>query len=238
MNAGRLATAPTPLAPPSSAVARSQLNRRRRRLVVATWGGLFFNVLAFGGTAGVLPIPKTVGQALTQGSLLLALVFILSANPRGIMAPQVFLVVLTVIGVIAAMVSLHSEFLVGSMFRATRFLGFLLVLWLLTPWFRRRDMILLRAHRIWLWAVLVSVLLGAMMSPHLAFAFQGRLSGVLWPIPPTQVAHYAAILFGTTAVLWMTRVISGGTWLVTAAHDGGVLVASTPERRWSPLGAD
>src|SRR5690349_15114903 len=85
---------------------------------------------------------------------------------------------------------------------AARFLVFMAVLWLVSPWFGRRDMALLRCHRMCLGVVLVTVVLGALASPGLAFSFGGRLSGVLWPIPATQVAHYAAIVFGTTALLW------------------------------------
>ena len=40
-------------------------------------------------------------------------------------------------------------------------------------------------------------------------SFEGRLSGALWPMPPPQVAHYAAVLFGTSVILWMCRVITG-----------------------------
>lgn len=167
-----------------------------------------------------------MGQLITQGSLALALLVALAANPRGVLSAHPFLVVLTVAGVVAAMTSLHSEFLIGSMFRAARFLAFLLVLWLLTPWFRRRDMLLLRLHRRCLWAVLGTVVLGALASPGLAFSFGGRLSGVLWPVPATQVAHYAAVLLGTTAVLWMSRVVTSRNAAVTLVVCGAVLVAT------------
>ena len=120
----------------------------------------------------------------------------------------------TLMAVLALAVSIHSEFMLGSTFRACRFLGFLAVLWLLSPWFGRRDMSLLRCHRICLIAVLTMVIAGAAISPGLAFSFDGRLSGVLWPIPATQVAHYAAVVFGTTAILWMCQVISGRNALV------------------------
>lgn len=219
------------LAPPVSlpGLTGGRLTRvdvRRRRLLTAVWGTLFLNVLAFSGLPTVFPIPGVVGQLVTQGTLPLALMLALMANPRGVMSANPMLLILTLAGVVAAMVSLHNEFLLGSMFRAARFLAFLGVLWLLTPWFHRRDMLLLRAHRICLWVVLGVVVLGALLAPGLAFSFQGRLSGVLWPIPPTQVAHYAAVLFGTTALLWMSRVITNRNAAVTLAVSAAVLIGS------------
>jgi O-antigen ligase len=52
------------------------------------------------------------------------------------------------------------------------------------------------------------------------------MAGVLWPIPPTQVAHYAAVLFGTSAVLWMSRVISSRHAVVAIAVTGLVLIGT------------
>ena len=68
--------------------------------------------------------------------------------------------------------------------------------------------------------------LGALVAPGMAFSFEGRLSGALWPIPPTQVAHYAAVLFGTTAVLWMCRVITGRQRRARRWRSGAVLVGT------------
>ncbi|HUA94487.1 MAG TPA: O-antigen ligase family protein, partial [Acidimicrobiales bacterium] len=44
---------------------------------------------------------------------------------------------------------------------------------------------------------------------HDAFAQAGgdRLGGAIWPVPPTQVAHYAAVLAGTTTVLWFAGLL-------------------------------
>ena len=201
-------------------------DRRRRRLLYACWAALFLNVLAFSGFPTIFPIPGAVGQLLTQGALPTALLLALAVNPRGIMAPQVTLAVLTLAGVVALMVSVHNEFVLGATFRAVRFLGFLLVLWLLTPWFRRRDMILLRAHLFCLWLVTTMVLVGAALAPGMAFSFEGRLAGVLWPIPPTQVAHYAALMFGATAILWMARVVSNRYAALTVAVASAVLLGT------------
>ena len=39
------------------------------RRMLAAWGALFFNVLAFSGNPTVVPIPRPIGQLLTQGAL-------------------------------------------------------------------------------------------------------------------------------------------------------------------------
>jgi hypothetical protein len=198
-------------------------NRIPLRLV-AVWGALFFNALAFAAYPTVVPIARPLGQLMTQAALGLALLLVLVVNSRGVVRPNLFLVLLTFIGVIALMVSIHNEFVFGSAFRASRLLGFILVLWLTTPWWGRDDMLLLRCHRRCLWAVLGTIVLGTAIAPGMAFQFEGRLSGVLWPIPPTQVAHYAAVLLGTTVVLWGCRLISGGNLLITLLVSAPILV--------------
>lgn len=195
-------------------------------LVVAAWAALFLNVLSFSGNPTVVPIPRPVGQLITQGALPLALLLALIVNRRGVVRSSLFLILYTMLAVTSLMVSFHNEFLAGSVFRATRLLGFVAVLWLLTPWFGRRDLLLLRCHRIVLWFVVGSVVLGAAVSPGAAFAFEGRLSGALWPIPPTQVAHYAGVLLGITLLLWMCRGVTGRHALLVLAVCGAVLVAT------------
>ena len=184
------------------------------RLVLATWLALFVNVLAPGGNPTVIPIPRPVFQAVAQGSLILAITFALLANRRMVVRPNLFLMLLTALALSSLVISLHNPFFVGSVYRGVRLLAFVTCLWLLTPWWGRRDLVLLRAHRLAMWAILALVLVGAAMAPGKAFAFEGRLSGTLWPVPPTQVAHYAAVLLGTSAILWMCRVITGRQALV------------------------
>ncbi len=196
------------------------------RPVLLAWGALFLNVLAFSGLPTVVPIPGPVGQLVTQGALPLALVLALVANPKGLLRPNLYVVILSLMAVVALMVSLHNEFYLGSTYRALRFVGFVAVLWLLSPFWGRRDLLLLRCHRIYLWVVIASVAVGALVAPGLAFSFQGRLSGVIWPVPATQVAHYAAVLLGSSVLLWMCRVITGRNAAVTVAITGMVLIAT------------
>lgn len=194
-------------------------------LLLAAWGALFVNVLTPSG-GSVLPIPQSVNQMVAQGSLLVALVLALLVNPRIVIRPNTFLVLLSVMAGVALIVGLYSEFFLGSVYRALRLIGFVTCLWLLTPWWGRRDLVLLRAHRLCVWIALISVVVGVIVAPGKAFATQGRLSGTLWPMPPTQVAHYAAVLLGTTAILWMCRVIGSRHATVAALLSVAVLVGT------------
>jgi len=190
------------------------------------WAALFLNVLAFSGLPTLIPIPTSVGQLLTQGALVAAVLLVLLANPAGVIRPNLFLVLLTLLAVVALMVSIHNEFVFGSTFRASRLLGFIAVLWLLTPWWGRSDFALLRAHLTCLRVVLATVLVGAVAAPGAAFSYGGRLSGALWPVPPTQVAHYAAVLLGCTVVMWFAGAARSRTLIVTLVAAGAALVGT------------
>ena len=196
------------------------------KLLLLAWGALFFNVLTPFAASTVVPIPHVISQAMAQGSLGVALVLALLVNPRIVIRPNFFLALMSLMAVTALAVSIHNEFFLGSTYRAVRLVGFVICLWLLTPWWGRQDLVLLRAHRLALWGALASAAVGAMLSPGKAFAFEGRLAGVLWPMPPTVVAHYAAILFGTSAVMWMCRVIGGQHALVAVLFSSVILVAT------------
>jgi hypothetical protein len=90
----------------------------------------------------------------------------------------------------------------STVYRCFRLAAFVVALWLLTPWWGRRDLLLVRCHLVSLWVVLGSVLLGLLVAPGRAMT-GGRLTGVLWFITPTQVAHYAAVTLGLVLVLWL-----------------------------------
>lgn len=190
------------------------------------WAALFVNVLAFTDMPMVIPIPTSLAQVLTQGSLILALLLALLANPRAVIRPTFFMLLLTALAVVALMVSIHNEFLVSATYRGLRLLGFVGVLWLLTPWWGRPEFDLLRSHLTCLRVAIATVLIGAVLSPAAAFSYGGRLSGALWPMPPTQVAHYAAILLGCTAALWFGRLVSGRAAAITLLVCGGALLGT------------
>ena len=196
------------------------------RSPLPVWAALFMNVLAYAQVPTLVPIPILVGQAITQGALLLAVLLALWANPGGIVRPSLFLVLLTVLGIVALAASIHNDFMVGSTYRAFRLLAFVLVLWLLTPWWGRPDFALLRAHITCLRVIVATILVGALVAPGVAFAYGGRLSGALWPIPPTQVGHYAAVLLGCTVVLWFGGAMRGRTVLLTLVATGAALIGA------------
>jgi hypothetical protein len=217
-----LAAAPGPAALSGAAYDRWRPADKRVALV---WAALFLNVLAWSEQVLVVPIPGSIGQLITQGALPVALGLALMVNPRAVMRPNAFMLIFTLAAVVAVMSSFHSDFLASSIYRSCRYFGVVLVLWLLTPWWGRRDMLLLRCYRLCLAVVLGSVVLGAVLSPGGALG-SGRLSGVLWPVPPPQVAHYAAIMFGTTVLLWMCKVLSGRHAALIVVVCGVVMVAT------------
>lgn len=167
-----------------------------RRLMLI-WGLLYFNVL--GSPPGsLLHIPHKGAQVLTQGALVAALVLALTVNRRILVRPSWFLGLYTLLGVLTLMMSVRLVGL-GTAYRGFRLLAFLAVLWLLTPWWNDRRMLLLRAHVLALLATLASLLVGIVLSPRNAFSINFgtvRLRDIIWSIPTTRVAHLMAILVG------------------------------------------
>ncbi|MGH9082170.1 MAG: O-antigen ligase domain-containing protein [Acidimicrobiales bacterium] len=180
-----------------------------RRRIGWIWGLLFLNVLPYYFRSPVLHLPVSLGKVITQGALAVALVLAVSVNRRVLVRSNLFLVLMSLLCVTSVMMSVHGYFGFGSILRAGRLVMFVAVLWLLTPWWGRSDLFLLRFHRRALAAVLGIVLLGLAVLPGHALGQAGgdRLGGVIWPIPPTQVAHYAALFTGITVVLWFAGMV-------------------------------
>ena len=104
---------------------------------------------------------------------------------------------------------------------------FIAVLSLLTPWWGRSELQCCSAPISGALRILVgTVLVGALLAPGAAFSYEGRLTGALWPIPPTQVAHYAAVLIGCTVVLWFGGAVRGRTALLTLLGAGAALIGA------------
>jgi hypothetical protein len=204
-----------------SAQARERWTRRRIGLA---WGLLVLNIVTFYSTTWdgqplLLPIPHMVGKLIAQGAMPAALLVALTVNRRMVIRPNVFLCLVSLFVFDALLTALRHEYLFetlfGTIYRTTRLIGFVATLWLLTPWWGRRDLLLVRSHLIAMAVVLGSVLLGLFTSPGHALT-QGRLSGTLWPVPPTQVAHYAAVTAGIVALLWLSGRLSGRFALAVA----------------------
>jgi hypothetical protein len=180
------------------------IDARRRRLGFAVWALLFANGLAFTGIPTILTIPSSIGKILTQGALALAVVLVFVLNGRRLVRSNLFLALFTILTVTSLMMSVRLATGPGSLFRAGRFCTFIAALWLLTPLFGRRDRLILRWHMTCLMIVLSTVVIGFFVKPGGRAAIDGRLYGQLWPIPPTQVAHYAAVLAGITFMLLLS----------------------------------
>src|SRR5262249_18061209 len=142
------------------------------------------------------------------------LLLALTVNRRVIIRPNVFLCIVSMLVLEAIVTTLQPQYL-GTVYRFFRLVEFVATLWLLTPWWGRRDMLLVRTHLWCLSAALGTVVLGLLLIPGHALA-GGRLSGVLYDIPATEVAHYAAVVAGITVVLWLGGIISGKVSLISA----------------------
>ena len=211
-----------------------------RHRVALAWALLFLNTLTF-VPGGLLPLPARIGKACTQGALPLAILVALSVNPAVIrwrdrrvprtggplsglvVRPNVFLCLAFLLVGDALITTIQPQHL-GTVYRTFRLAEFVTALWLLTPWWGRRDLLLLRCHLRCLYAAIGLVTLGIFVSPGRAFAQDGRLSGTIWPMYPTQVAQYAAVAAGLTVVLWLSRLLSGRVTLAGVSLTVAVLL--------------
>ncbi|HCU92576.1 MAG TPA: hypothetical protein DHU96_07455 [Actinobacteria bacterium] len=214
-----------PLLGPAEARERSV-----RRRVGLAWGLLVLNVLTYYGS--LVPVPHVAGKAITQGALPAALLVALTVNRRVIVRPNVFLCLVGLLVMEAILTSLQPQYL-GTVYRTFRLAEFVAVLWLLTPWWGRRDLLLVRCHLASLSVVLGSVLLGLLVAPGSALV-GGRLSGVLWYMPPPQVAHYAAVTLGLMVVLWLCGQVRGRPTLLIVL--GAVIILILTHTRTALVG--
>jgi len=201
--------------------------RSLRRRIAWVWGLLFFNVMTYTtGSTNLIPLPHQVGKALPELALGVAVLLILTANKRLLVRPNILLILFTAMCLFAAIMSFRGYFGFGSMIRWVRFAVFVGALWLTTPWWGRRDFMILHFQRRALMVVIGTVIVGMAFSPTKAFANAtgGRLGGIVWPIQPTQVAHYAAVLVGITVLLWLAGASKSKWTGVVIAAAFGVLI--------------
>jgi hypothetical protein len=200
--------------------------RRTRRKLAIIWALLFLNALTFYPGMSFVHIPSVLGKGITQGALAVAFLIVLALNRRRLLRPNVFLCLLSLL-VIGALVTALDPQHIGTVYRTFRLGGYVAALWLLTPWWGRRDLLLIRCHLGTLVALLGSVLLGLLIAPGHALPY-GRLTGAVWPIPSTEVAHYAAMATGLVIVLWLCGYLRGRvTLLVTAVAVSMLLLTHT-----------
>ena len=202
--------------PLPEAEARERSVQRRVGLV---WGLLVLNVVGY--TGALVHIPGAFGKLLTQGALPVAILVALTINRKIVVRPNVFLCLVLLLAAEAFVTVTQQKF--GTVYRTFRVAEFAVALWLLTPWWGRRDLLLVRCHLKALAVVLGSVVLGVFIAPSKAIG-SGRLIGVLWAVPATQVAHYSAVIFGVTAVLWFCGQLPGRVTLIIVSTAGAILL--------------
>jgi hypothetical protein len=183
-----------------------------RRWVCLAWAMLVLNALTFYPGVSAIPIPGFIGKAITQGSLPLAILIAISVNRRLIIRPNVYLCLLSLLLFGAILTSFQPQHL-GTVYRTFRLTEFIAALWLMTPWWGRRDLLLLRCHLTTISILLATVVVGLFIAPGRART-EGRLTGVVWPVPPTQVAHYSAVIIGVVLLMWFCGRMRG--WRVLA----------------------
>jgi hypothetical protein len=193
----------------------------RRRVGIA-WGLLVLNALTYYGS--ILNIPSAAGKLVTQGALPVALFLALSVNRRVVVRPNVFLCLASLLVMEALITTLQPQH-IGTVYRCFRLAEFIAVLWLLSPWWGRRDLLLVRCYLASLAVALGTVILGLIVVPGHALS-GGRLNGVLWDIPATEVAHYAAVIAGLLVVLWFGGKLSGRAALLAALAGVTLIVLS------------
>lgn len=197
-----------------------------RRRITVIWALLFFNGLSWIGVATIVPIPQRIGQALTMGALGVALLLAVSLNRRLLIRPNLVLGLFSLLAVVAFISSVRGTAGLGALLRCFRFSGFVAVLWLLTPWWGRRDLLLLRCHLQALVAVSATVIAGLLISPSTALGFSGRLAGAIWPIWPTSVAHFAGAAAGIGIILWLAGLMAGRRAALLGAAGISMMVLS------------
>jgi hypothetical protein len=176
-----------------------------RRVKVA-YGLLFFNTLTYSRLYAAFPLPTKVGLAFTNGALPLALLLLLTVNPKLKLRPNVFLCLVGLL-VLDTIYTAVQQTHIGTDYRTIRFIEEIIGFWLISPWWGRSDMLLFWTHLRMLYIALISVFIGIFVDPGKALT--GRLVGTIWSMGATQVAQYAAVAAGLTLLLWLGRRISG-----------------------------
>ncbi|MPY82671.1 MAG: O-antigen ligase domain-containing protein [Actinophytocola sp.] len=194
-------------------------------LVGVAWALLAVNTLGSQGPETLVAIPRPIAQAVTMGSLLIAFTLALLLNPRLRFRPSVFLLLLSLLLVLSFVSSARIESGFGALMRCGRLAVFLATLWLLSCWWDGTTTFV-RHHIRTFAAVLVVVAAGLVVAPGLALPadYGGRLVGALWPMPPPQIAQYAAIVAGLTLLLWLGKRTTAASVLVFAVPAIGLLL--------------
>ncbi len=195
------------------------------KAVAFVWALLILNTLGSTGATTVIPIPRSVIQLVTMGSLVLAFCIALALNLRLRIRPSAYLLLLSILVVLSLLASLNLEVGLGALFRCFRFGLFVSTLWLLTRWWDG-GIRLVRQHIRTYSVVLVTVVAGLAASPGIALAeeYGGRLTGTIWPLTPPQVGQYSAVVIGLTLLLWLGGELDRLNALIVIVPSIGILL--------------
>ena len=175
---------------PSRAQADAREGWVQRRVALA-WYLLVLNCLTY-SPGGLLHLPSAGGKAITQGSLYAALFVALTVNRRIILRPNVFLSLVSLL-ILGALITIIEPQYLGTVYRTFRLTTFITVLWLLTPWWSRRDLLLVRCHLRALSVVLGTVVLGLMTIKEVS-ELTGLAVGTLYHFVSQQIIQQGRVL--------------------------------------------
>jgi hypothetical protein len=175
-------------------------------IVGTVWGLLVLNTLGSAGAKTIVPLPRSLIQMVTMGSLVAAFALALAVNPRVRVRASAYVFLLTLLLVESVISSVHLESGFGALFRCARLALFVGTLWLLSRWWDG-GLTFVRHHIRMYFVVLGSVAVGAVVSPGAALPdlYGGRLVGALWPLTPPQIGQYAAVITGLGVLLLLGR---------------------------------
>ncbi|MFH8770195.1 O-antigen ligase domain-containing protein [Streptomyces sp. NPDC017958] len=176
------------------------------KIVGTVWGLLILNTLGSAGAKTIVPLPRSLIQMVTMGSLVAAFALALVVNLRLRIRASAYVFLLTLLLVESVISSANLESGFGALFRCARLALFVGTLWLLSRWWDG-GLTFVRHHIRMYLAVLGSVAAGLVASPGAAMPdlYGGRLVGALWPLTPPQIGQYAAVIIGLTVLLVLGR---------------------------------
>ncbi|MFZ3554528.1 O-antigen ligase domain-containing protein [Streptomyces sp. BH055] len=174
------------------------------KAVGIVWLLLGINTMGSAGAKTIFPLPRSVIQLVTMGSLGVAFALALALNTRLRIRPSAFVFLLTLLLVPSLISSLGVG--PGGLFRCARLALFIGTLWLLSCWWDG-SLTFVRYHIRMYFGILVTVVAGLAISPGAAMPelYGGRLVGALWPLTPPQIGQYTAVIIGLTVLLLVGR---------------------------------
>lgn len=174
------------------------------KAVGIVWLLLGINTMGSAGAKTILPLPRSIIQLVTMGSLVAAFALALVLNRRLRIRPSAFVFLLTLLLVPSVISSLGVG--PGGLFRCARLALFIGTLWLLSCWWDG-SLTFVRYHIRMYSGILLTVVAGLLISPGAAMPelYGGRLVGALWPLTPPQIGQYTAVIIGLTVLLLVGR---------------------------------